>query len=143
MEQTTVIVREPRFEDKNFILNSWLLNNYYSNPDCRNTDKDQYMLEYGQHIKELMFNPDTVLIITALEESPNMVIGYQIYKGPTLFWAYVKGGWRADIDYRRRGIFNLMFNGRGIDSIIGTTRASLGIARKKGLKVIFANRGDT
>lgn len=100
-------------------------------------DKDSYMDLYSDHIKGLFANPRIQIEIAALSDDPDQIVGYIVFLGATLFWAYVKK------DYRGKKIFNLLFNGKCLDAIIKTTSWSITISKSKNLKLVKSNKGES
>lgn len=129
MEVAKVIVREVKPEDKDLVMKTWLMGNYWGNWHFNQMDQDEYYKLYKAHIIGIFLTPETKVDVAVLSEIPDMVLGYIVYRGPIIFWAFTKP------DYRGKGILNLLLENKNITIAAGITKPGAPIARKKGFLI--------
>jgi GNAT superfamily N-acetyltransferase len=126
-DNAKIVLRAAQATDKGFILNSWLVGNYWGNWFFNQMNQDLYFKVYTEVVSRLLFNPLTRVDVAALSDDPNMILGFAVYNGPTLHWIYVKK------DYRSKGIANLLIKDKSIQFVTSTTKAGAAITKKKNL----------
>mgnify|MGYP006270041487 CR=1 FL=1 len=80
--------------DVNFIYQTWLKGLYYGSDFWKQMKGDTYYSTYKRLIERILVTPGTKVKIACLKEDPEVVIGYAVYTGDTLHWAFVKPQWR-------------------------------------------------
>lgn len=125
----TVTVRQVNTNDKDFIFNSWLHSQYWSSKYYQKMPQTLFFKEYTRYITRLLVNPMCSIDVAVLDSDPNMVIGYLIYRGKTIHWAYVKK------EYRSKGILTLLMKDKEFEQYTGSTIAGHSIAKL--LNLIF------
>lgn len=126
-ENVKIVIRPAELNDKSFIMATWLRGNYYGNPFFNFMPPDLYYKLYAILITDILFSDETRIDIACGENAPEWIVGFIVYTGPILHWAYVK------VDYRNRGIANMLCKEKGITTSSSTTKSGQAIIRKKGL----------
>lgn len=129
MGQTPVITRPVMKSDKDFIINSWLANNYYGNWFYNCMKEFYYNEEYHKYITKLLFKPETQLEMAVLADDPEMILGYAVFAKDVLYYIYVK------LDYRGQGIATLLLKDKNIKYVTNQSKIGRSITKKK--KLIF------
>lgn len=124
-----IVIRPAELVDKSFIMSSWLKGNYYKNPYFVNMEQDLYFKEYAKHIESILFTPGVMIDIACDKEDPSWIVGYMIYRGPVLYWIFVKN------DFRNKGIATLLAKDKNITTTTALTKSGQAIGKSKG--VIF------
>jgi hypothetical protein len=124
-----VVIRPAIRGDRNYILNSWLHNQYWSCRYFQAMPQDLFFKEYTGNITRLLSNPDAKIDVATLDSEPSLILGYLVYAGDCVFWAYVKR------DYRGKGILHLMLKDKEFKYFTANTPASLDIG--KHMKMTF------
>lgn len=129
MEKAIVVVREAKPEDKDVIIKSWLMGNYWGNWHYNQMDQDEYFKAYIEHIASILSKPNIRADVAVLSDATDMVLGYVVYRGPIIFWSYTKP------DYRLKGVFNLLTKDKGFTIATGVTKPGCAIAKRKHIKI--------
>lgn len=87
-----IVVRAFQEDDAPFIYSTWLRGLYFGNEWFRKIDKDSFFSKYRLVVKRLLETCNVQM--ACLEEDPEVLVGYVVYKGPQLHWVYVKKDWR-------------------------------------------------
>jgi hypothetical protein len=125
--EAVVIIRQCEAADKNLILASWLKGQYYSNPYWQHMKPADYYKLYTQKITDILYRPDTRIDIAVMAEDPSIIMGYLVYEGNIVHWAFVKK------DFRSTGILKLLVNNKKFDVYTASTKSGTAIAQKYGL----------
>lgn len=124
-----VVIRKGIPEDKDFILDSWCKGQYYGSPYWVQIPKHIFHNQFATRIVRLLSKSNTSIDVAVLSEDPNTIIGFIVYSGSALHWAYTKN------DYRGYGILNLLLKDKDIQIVTSTTLPGAAITKKK--KFIF------
>lgn len=89
-----ITIRLAKENDRAFIMATWLRGLYYGNPWFNEIKKDNFMDKYHEIISQLIAKPTVESHIAALEEDPDIILGYSITEAQTLHWIFVKEAWR-------------------------------------------------
>lgn len=126
--ETQVILRPVNIKDRNQILNSWLHGQYWGNKYYKHMSQDVFFKEYANHITMLLSNPFAQIDVAVLSDDEDMILGYLVYVGNTVHWAFVKP------KYRGQGIMNLLLKDKPFKHYTGATPPGHAIAQKLGLE---------
>lgn len=122
-----VVIRPGEPNDKSFIMSSWLKGNYYGNSYFGLMPPGLYYKHYADYITEILIHPESRIDVACDEKSPSWVVGFIVYSGPTLYWAYTK------VDYRGKGIARLLTKNKSFSVVTSTTKCGQAIIKKMGL----------
>jgi ribosomal protein S18 acetylase RimI-like enzyme len=95
-----VRVRKFKKSDAPFIYNSWSKNAWYSEKNRDELFKKEWFRSKLSSIAELL--KDGTVHIACDQSNDDFILGYSVFKGEKLEWAYVKK------DYRKQGIGRLL-----------------------------------
>lgn len=87
-----LIIRQGRTGDRNFILSTWLMGLYYGNPWFKEIEKDIFMANYHTVVCGLLER--SAIVVAALKEDEDVILGYSVINPPVLHWIFVKEAWR-------------------------------------------------
>lgn len=87
------MIREGKPEDHSLIYATWLRSQYHGNSWFSRISRGVFFDNYKKII-EARLNTSTVLV-SCLESSPDVVLGYCVYQDNVLHWVYVKRAWRG------------------------------------------------
>ncbi len=96
-----ILVREPQPEDINFILSTMLKGLYYGSRFWSLVDQDAFFSNYEPFIKQMMLS--NTIKVACLEEDPDVILGYSLFKQSNLHFIFVKKS------YRKLGIAKLLY----------------------------------
>lgn len=82
-------------DDKSFIFSTFLRGLYYGSDFFKEVDKEAFMAHYHKVLDHVLNQPGTSVEIACLEDAPNVILGYIIYKDNRLDWIFVKKAWRG------------------------------------------------
>lgn len=128
-ESAQVVIRKAVPEDKDFILDSWCKGQYYGSPFWTQMPKQVFHSIYAKHVLQLLALSATGVDVAVLSDDPNTIIGFIVYEGPILHWAYTKN------DYRKQGIIKMLLKGKTITTVTASTLPGASITKKK--KLVF------
>lgn len=126
-EVINIAIRSPEAKDKNLIMATWLKGNYYGSPLFGLMPQALYFEEYAKFIYQILNTPGVEIRIACDQGNPHWVVGFAVFRGPDLYWVYVKR------DFRRRGIAALLLKDKGIKNVKSLTRIGRTIAEQKRL----------
>lgn len=125
---TSVTVRSAIASDKDLIMNSWLVSQYYGDWHFLQMPKALYMRIKSAEITALLFQPETRISVAVTNiDGAELVVAYAVTSRLILHWIYVKAA------YRGQGIANLLVSGHEITTVTSTTKAGAAITKKKQL----------
>ncbi len=90
-----VDIREGIEADHNFIYASWLRGLRHGNPHFELIHGESYFKHQHEVIKNILDDFEVTIKIACLKESPDVILGYCIYKNERLDWIFVKKSWRT------------------------------------------------
>jgi hypothetical protein len=78
-----------------FILNSWL-KSYRNSSMCKDIPNGVYYKLHGERVKEILFDPSTLVLMMVNSQDVEQIMGYVICnsKAPVLHYIYVKQAFR-------------------------------------------------
>jgi GNAT superfamily N-acetyltransferase len=118
-------LREPVPGDINFLLSTMLKGLYYGSKFWALVDQEAFFKNYEPFLKNLLiFN---YVKIACLQEDPDVILGYSLYKNNILHFIFVKKS------YRKLGIGKLLYP-EGIDTVSHLTDSGDNIRKKLNLK---------
>ena len=91
-------IRLSTYEDKNFILSTFLRGLYYGNSWFKLIPKDIFMKNYKVLANELVNGKKTIIKVACLKEDPSVILGYSILSldQRVISWVFVKSAWRGN-----------------------------------------------
>lgn len=102
---TQAIIRDARSgSDHAFLYSTWRNALWYSEKREQKL-ADQFYKEASERISSLLKLRNIKIRMACLNEDPDMLLGWAVMQDDHLYFAYVK------IDYRRKGIGNLLVRG--------------------------------
>lgn len=78
--------------DLPFIFSTWLKGLYHGNPLYRKIEQGIFYPKYHK-VLEAVLKSSTV-VVACLEDEPDVVLGYAVYRDLTMHWIFVKKAWR-------------------------------------------------
>lgn len=126
-DEAKIIIRPMTEADFPFIMATWLRGNYYGNPITQSPA--HYYNEYPKIIKNILSLPNVEIRIAGIQGDPLWIAGFSVITDRTLYWVYVKKG------FRKKGIATLLMGNRAINQVIGRTKVGKAITEKKGFKL--------
>lgn len=135
MDEIKVIVRPAIEKDKNFIMKSWLENQYYSSPAYfQLMPKDAYFAAFSCVIKCILFTPGVQINVATDEKDPLWNGGFCVFKDDEVYWIYVKK------DFRGKGIGRLLApktitSAKALTNFRSLTKTGQSLVKKLGLIV--------
>lgn len=93
-KKALITTRPGTLEDINFVYATWLKGLRYGNDWFLLIDQDVYFKHYHDVIETILSRPNTAIRVACLVEDPSVIIGYSVYEGPVVHWAFVKKPWR-------------------------------------------------
>jgi hypothetical protein len=93
-EKSLFTIRDYLPSDFNFIMATWLRGLYYGDSWFKLIPKDAFMENYHKILDAIMGLPGLTIKVACLKEDIDVIIGYVVYKGQTLHWAFTKSAWR-------------------------------------------------
>lgn len=87
-----LVIRKAEKTDEAFIYSTWLRGLYYGNPWFREIDQETFFSKYHGVIENVLSKAS--VDVACLEEDPDTVLGYVVYRGPILDWVFVKKSFR-------------------------------------------------
>jgi GNAT superfamily N-acetyltransferase len=106
--------------DVGFILSTMPKSVFYGAPIRPSGNKREWFDEFFLYLKDLLGQPDTLVTIACLDESPETIIGYSIISGVRLHYVYVKS------DFRRQGVGRML--AQGFESVEEKNLTKVGMA---------------
>lgn len=85
--------REFYAADEPFIYASWMKGLRYGSPLYKMIDHEIYFKTYARIIKILLSK--SKVLIAALKQDPNVILGYSVFEDKKLHWVFVKEDWRG------------------------------------------------
>ncbi len=89
-----VAFRAGVFDDKNFILATWLKGLYHGNSWFKTIDPSIYMSKYQRVVFQILNDPSVDVKVAVLMDEPSVILGYSVCGPKTLHWVFVKKSWR-------------------------------------------------
>lgn len=80
--------------DHNFIYASWLRGLRHGNPHFELIDGEAYFKNHHEVIKSILDDFEVTIRIACLKESPDVILGYAVFKDDRLDWVFIKKSWR-------------------------------------------------
>lgn len=102
------------------ILSKWLRSLRFGNDMYRLIDTDAYYRVYHALIEKILAQPETTVMIAALSEDPDVVIGFSVSRGTILDYVHVPR------EQRQQKIGTSLVP-EGIDTITHLTKTALSI----------------
>lgn len=93
-KEELVSTRPGTVQDENFIFATWLQGLRHSNDLFKLMPADVYYAAYHKVIESLLNAPGVQVRIACLKDTPDVILGYSVYRGDTLHWTHVKKAWR-------------------------------------------------
>lgn len=137
MDKVKITIRPATLTDKDFILSSWLQNQYYSSPDYfQLIPKDIYFAAYSCVIKTILLTPGVQINVATDVTDPLWIGGFCVFKGGgDIYWIYVRK------DFRDQGIARLLLpdttikTARVLTNARALTKTGQSLVKKMGLLV--------
>lgn len=108
-----MIKRKASATDIPLLYAAWLKGLYYGNPFMNEIDKEVFFKNYKPVVTNIMLN--CTVEVACLEDEPDVVVGFIVYKLNVLHWVYTKRNWR------KLGVSKLLMP-QGIDTVTHLTR---------------------
>jgi len=86
-------LRQATTADEGLIYATWLRSAYYGTPYFKLIEKNTFFDNYKKIVQYKLSVSNVV--VSCLEEDPDVVLGYAVYSGEVLHWVYVKRAWRG------------------------------------------------
>jgi len=115
---------------RNFIIARWTRSFRYGNDYMRLIDSDAYYKAYTKYIESLLQQPNTLVRIAILADTPDVAFGFAVTSKEVLHYVYV------GLDYRRLGIGKLLVPGP-ISEFTHLTKTGLKLWPAKASKAKF------
>ena len=134
MDEVSIVIRDFRpIEDQAFIYASWRNAAYYGALE-RLDDAQAFFKAQNVLIRDIL--KTATVRIAALQDAPEVILGYSVSTGTNLEFIYVK------IEFRMRGISKILCP-KGIETVSSPlTKIGTVIAKKKKLKTKENNDGQ-
>lgn len=94
MNNDLIAIRECRYEDKPFIMSTWLKGLKFGNSWYKLIDDKIYFTVYHGVVERLLAKPGVSIKIACLKEDSDVILGYSVYENNKLHWVQVKQVWR-------------------------------------------------
>lgn len=121
-----VVTREAQESDRSFVVSNWIKSQYYGSPHWSQMDYTDFREHYAPIIAAMLL--DSRVDVAVLEDAPELILAFLVYKGTTIHWAYTKK------DYRSKGLLNLLLKNKAFTTVTSTTLPGNAIRKKKKLK---------
>jgi GNAT superfamily N-acetyltransferase len=93
MTQVPVTLREMVDADRNYVLSSWIRSYAGKSREARDyTDRGAFARDYSPVVQALVAR--SRVLIAALTEEPDIIVGWAAVEGETLHYVLVKPRWR-------------------------------------------------
>lgn len=89
-----VEIRDSIEADHNFIYASWLRGLRHGNAHFELIDGEAYFKNHHAVIKSILDDFEVTVKVACLKESPDVILGYCVYKYDRLDWIFIKKSWR-------------------------------------------------
>ena len=89
-----VDIRDSIESDHNFIYASWLRGLRHGNPHFELIESEAYFKNHHEVIKSILDDFEVTVKVACLKESPDVILGYCVYKYDRLDWIFIKRSWR-------------------------------------------------
>lgn len=126
LDEIKVVIRPPQESDKGFIMQRWLMGQYYGCSYFEHIQADLYYKYYTRVIKDILSNPEVKATVACDEQNPEWILGFAIFDD-SIYWVHVKR------DFRQRGIAKLLLKDHDFKVVKSTTRIGHAITKHKGL----------
>jgi GNAT superfamily N-acetyltransferase len=114
----------------NMIFSKWLRSLRYGNDYFKLINSDAYFLHYNEFVFRILKNPAAIIRLAVLTDTPDVVLGWSISRGPILDFIHVHK------DQRKQGIGTALMP-KGISTITHITRIGMSIWSSKYPELIF------
>ncbi len=95
--KTHVILRPYKAsEDQGFLYSTWIQGMYFGNdwkgPSAQS--EGTFRRRFSEVIKSIITKPTVTIMVAALKQDPDVILGYSVTEPDILHWVYVKPTWR-------------------------------------------------
>ena len=121
-----IVIRPPTETDIPFIFSTWLKGLYHGNLYYKKIKQDVFYAKYHKVLESIL--PRYTVRVACMEDEPDVILGYVVYLGDVLHWAFVKKAWR------KLGIANKLLADVTINKVSHLTKVGESIAKRKNLE---------
>lgn len=95
-----IAIRDIREEDAPFICGTWSQGVFYGSAHSLSVPKEEWFKRFSDYMEHSIKTGE--VFVACLTDDPDLILGYAVFKGPTLEWVFVKH------IYRLHGIARLL-----------------------------------